>query len=86
MLVAEARIIIERRSKEIGSRANFRVDPRRRITSSRGGDGSVSMSRNGKASVVGGPFLLNRPRLVLQDSVSDLLFSAEASLVSQIIG
>src|SRR5438128_9406809 len=85
ILVAEARMIVERRSKEIGSRANFRVDPRSRITSSRRADKSSSDSRNGKADVVSGTVRLNGPRLLFHDSVSNLVFSWEASLVSHII-
>src|SRR2546425_6921204 len=86
ILVAEARIIVERRSKEIESRANFRVDPRSRITSSRRGDKSSSDSRNGKTGVVSGTVRSAGPRFLFHDSVSDLVFSCEASLVSQIVG
>src|SRR5437667_2357820 len=86
ILVADVWRIVERRSKEMGSRANFRADPRIRITSSRGGDRSSSHARNGKAGEVVGIVPLDSLRLFTQASVSDLLLNWEASLVSQIIG
>src|SRR2546428_2260642 len=86
ILVAEVWRIVERWSKEMGSRANFRVDPRSRITSSRRVDKSSSDFRSGKAGVVSGTVRFDGPRLLLHDSVSNLVFSCEASLVSHITG